>query len=138
MPSDTEITKSFSEAAQKEIDALLKQFEEDFAKTIERISALDIDLSGLSRISNSSASSDDPRNIIASLINQQFKRQKTPLEREVNRYGSQFFADFIPVLLGTQTTGTSYNPAAQNPMRLSQSQSAGDIFSMLSRSHRNS
>ena len=136
---DNEFAGKIREAAQKELEALLKQFEEDFEKTVERISNLDIDVEPFSTTDKRSDElGEDFRGTLASLLNQQFRRQRTPLEREVNRIGGSVFNTVFSNFFGSGARTADFNPSANNsPMRLSQSQSAADIFSILNSSRRN-
>ncbi len=132
--------KKISEAAQKELDTLLKKFEDDFAKTIERISTLDI-VAGSPALVNTgeqNTTGDDIRALLTHVLNQQFKRQKTPLERQVNHVGGQVFNTVFSTFFGEDIRTPDFNPSANPSMRLSQSQIAADIFSIISRSGRNS
>lgn len=133
-----DIAKKISEAAQRELEKLLKQFEDDFANTIKRISNLDIEVEPFSTTSNGTdKAGEDFRSDLASLINQQFRRQKTPLEREVNQIGGSLFNTIFSNFFGEGTRTADFNPSVNSSMRLSQSQSAADIFSILSSSGRN-
>jgi|GEM_PF-6365816 len=140
---DEDYAKKIREAAQQELDELLKKFENDFTKTVERIKNIDIEVDTISNpsLNNNSINEElgeEFRGTIAGLINQQFRRQKTPLERQVNRIGSRLFNSVFSNYFGDGSRTADFNPSANSGMRLSQSQSAFDIFSILSSSKRNS